>query len=257
MQQLEVKGYWNSFWTNRKNFGSQNDFYFQELSSDAIIHFLKPEYTVLNVGCGDGYGFDKYSDSVSKIIGMDYSSEAIEKANKQYKSLIDDGKAKFIVGDLLEKQPDLVGMFDAVISERCLCNLDTEENQKQALAIISDYLKPNGIAIICEPSEQGYNSLDKIRSQFALPPIKRHWHNLLINEEIFKTAKNLVVKDRFTFGVYTLISRLFYPLYIYPEEPKFDSDINKISAILCKEMMSESGYENIPSQHVLYVLRRV
>jgi len=253
----DVQEYWNLFWTKRKEPGSQNDFFFQSLSSNAIIRFLRPDYTVLNVGCGDGYGFDRYCEVTKKMVGLDYSPEAIEKANNRYRNLVESGKAEFIVGDLLNEDSTLIGVFDAVISERCLCNLNSEEKHKKALEIIGNYLKPNGIAIISEPSLQGYNALDKIRLNFELTPIKRHWHNVLVNEDIFKSLKTLEIQEKYTFGVYTLISRLFYPLYIYPQEPMFDSDINKVAAFLCEKIMMESDYDNIPSQHVLYVLRRI
>lgn len=253
----DVQEYWDSFWTKRKEAGSQNDFFFQSLSSNAIIRFLKPDHSVLNVGCGDGYGFDKYCEIAKEMVGLDYRAEAIEKANNHHKNLVENGKAKFLVGNLLELDSSLISRFDVVISERCLCNLDSEDNQKKALEIIGNYLKPGGIALICEPSLQGYDALDKVRANFELPPIKRHWHNVLMNEEIFKSLKTLKVQEKYTFGVYTLISRLFYPLYIHPQEPKFDSDINKIAGFLCEKIMMENGYDDIPSQHVLYVLRRV
>lgn len=252
-----VQEYWSSFWTKRERPGSQNDFFFQLLSTNAILRFLKPDYYVLNVGCGDGYGFDKYCEAAKKVIGLDYSPEAIEKANIQCKNLIEMGKAEFIVGNILDVETNLIDKFDAVISERCLCNLNSEESQKKALEIINSYLKPNGIAIIVEPSLQGYDALDKIRLSLDLPPIKRHWHNVLINEKIFEKLKGYEIVEKHTFGVYTLISRIFYPLYIYPQEPAFDSDINKIAGLVCEKIMMENGYDNIPSQHVLYVLRRI
>ncbi|HGJ65031.1 TPA: class I SAM-dependent methyltransferase [bacterium] len=251
-----IKQYWDLFWTNRTEIGSQNDHLFQELSSCAITRFLKPNYITLNVGCGDGYAFNKYCEIVKKMIGMDYSQKAIDKANDNHKTLVQQGKAEFFIGDLLEVQNNFINKFDAVISERCLCNLDSEDKQKRALTLIGDYLKPDGIAIICEPSLQGYDSIDQIRSEFGLEPIKRHWHNLLVNEGIFSEIETLKVEERYTFGVYTLLSRLFYPIYIFPQEPKFDSDINKISAILCEKIMTKKGFKDIPSQHVLYILRR-
>jgi len=257
MQTLDVKSYWDTFWENRAIPGSQNDRLFQELSIQAIIRLLKPDDIALNVGCGDGYGFDEYCSIVKKITGMDYSVEAIDKANEIHSDLIDVGKAEFIVGNLLEIQPELLEKFDVVISERCLCNLDTEEKQKNALLIIAKYLKPKGLALICEPSLQGYDAIDKIRQRLELEPIKRHWHNVLLNEDMLTELEPFIIQERYTFGVYTLLSRLFYPLYIHPQEPQFDNDINKIASILCREIMTEPQYKNIPSQHTLYILRRV
>ncbi|MGB9596144.1 MAG: class I SAM-dependent methyltransferase [Candidatus Poribacteria bacterium] len=148
-----VQQYWSSFWAKREKPGSQNDFFFQSLSTNAILRFLKPEYYVLNVGCGDGYGFDKYCEASKKVVGLDYSPEAIEKANIQYKDLVKIGKAEFIVGNILN----------------------------------------------IEPSLQGYDALDGIRTSLNLPPIKRHWHNVLINEEIFKDLKAYEIIEKHTF----------------------------------------------------------
>lgn len=252
-----VKGYWKSFWEKREIPGSQNDLFLQKLSLNAVLRFLRHDENVLSVGCGDGYGFDKYAERVGKLVGIDYSTGAVDKAGKKYRSLIEQGKLSFAVGNILEKEPEYVGKFDAVITERCLCNMKTAINQKKALEIIKDYLKPSGRAIICEPSLQGYDAVDKVRAAFGLVPLKRHWHNILFDERIVNECEFFEKKERYTFGVYTLISRVFHPLLVHPDEPRFDSDINRIAAEICKVVMADKGYSDIPSQHVLYVLQRV
>lgn len=252
-----VKEYWESFWDKRTELGSQNDLFFQTLSFNTISKFLNNKEAVLSVGCGDGSGFDKYIEKVEKIVGIDYSEAAIKKARQRYELNISQGSMDFFVCNLLRKEPRLVGKFDTVISERCLCNLDTKENQKLAIGILKDYLKPSGRAIICEPSLQGYDTIDKVRKVLGLAPLKRHWHNLLLDENILNNSEFFEVKQRYTFGVYTLLSRVFYPVFIYPEEPKFNHEINKIAAEICEKIMMEEVLNDIPGQHILYVLQRI
>lgn len=245
---------WELFWEERKETGSQDDSCFQELSLDVILKFLKPVDNILSVGCGDGYGLDKYC-KFANVVGMDYSSKAIKIASELHKNLIDTGKMELVVCDLLNVQQSFVGRFDTVVSERCLCNLKSKKDQIKALEIIGNYLKPDGIAIVCEPSKQGYILVNKMRKIFGLSPLKKHLYNLRLDEAIFFSIESMKVQEHYTFGVYTLISRIFYPLLIYPKDPRIGSKENKIATSLCKQMITEPGY-NIPSQHVLYILRR-
>lgn len=252
----DIKKYWDTFWDNRKDFGSQNDLFFQELSSDVIASLLKPEEVALDVGCGDGCNSGKYARIVKKVIGFDYSESAIKKATVDNRAMIEKGKMSFAIWNLLEKRSSFTEVFDVVICERTLSNLSKLKEQETALGIMRDYLKIGGRAIICEPSLEGYDRLDEIRKSFGLPVLKRHWHNLLVDEKILQCSKFFEIEKRVTFGVYSLISRVFYPLFILPDEPVFDSKVNKIAKDICRSLMMQDEYSNLPSQHILYVLRK-
>ena len=115
-----IKDFWDCFWEIRQDVGSQNDILFQELSTQTIMKFLKPGCSILNVGCGDGNGSDKYCSIAADIVGVDYSTKAIKKANEIHHDLVSAKRAKFIVGDILEIQPELINKFCVVITERCL-----------------------------------------------------------------------------------------------------------------------------------------
>jgi len=252
-----IKGYWDRFWTERAYPGSQNDLIFQHLSLEMILRWIEPGSEILSVGCGDGFGFSRYCEIAKRVVGLDYSEEAIRSATRNCQDLIRTGRLILIVGDVLKRDAALIEQFDVAISERCLCNLASREDQEKAIHLIKDYVRVGGRAILCEPSLQGYDWMDRVRERLCLSKLKRHWHNLPLDEGLVSEAESFRIESRYSFGVYSLISRVFHPLYVHPEEPQFSSRINEIAAQICKKLMMEEECLTIPGQHVLYVLRRV
>lgn len=241
-----MKKYWENFWYLRQECGSQNDPFFQKASINAIAHVLNSCDNLLILGCGDGFGIEKYSEKASNITGIDYSESAIKKARGRYSAF------QFLHGNILQKQFQN-DQFDAVISERCLCNLASVHDQVRIFGIVHDYLRKNGQFIVCEPWLQGYDAIDKIRAAFSLEPLKRHWHNILLDDDII-TKSGFEIAGSYTFGIYSLISRIFHPVYVYPEEPRFNNRINEIGSLINNETMFLDDFAHLPSQHILYNL---
>ncbi len=240
-----IKQYWEKFWESREDPGSQNDKIFQKLSHERIYDCMVPCDNLLVIGCGDGDGIELYQKRAINVTGIDFSEDAIHKARSKFV------KHTFIVSDILTTNlPD--GSFDSVISERCITNLDTISMQLKAFEEIYRILKPGGVFYMCEPTLNGYDAVDKLRELVGLSKIKRHWHNLLIDENNGFGKLTLISKQNF--GLYTLISRIIYPLYVYPEEPAFDSKMNEVAYKISNTMFSY-GYE-IPSQHTLYTFMK-
>lgn len=244
----EIKTYWEDFWNKRKISGSQNDTFFQEISSDAIFYVLPECDMLLIVGCGDGTGIKKYTKKAKTVVGLDFSEIAIKKARPLFPNV------EFVIGDILQKQFANNG-FDVIISERCICNLKTPEEQILALAQLYKCLKTDGILILCEPWLQGYDRIDEIRKSMNLKPLKRHWHNVLLDQVIVEKSQFHILEIN-TFGIYSIISRIFHPAFVQPKEPQFDDNINRLGALINNAVMFNDGFNNLPSQHILYILKK-
>lgn len=94
----------------------------RQQSVDYILGFLKPEYTVLDLGCSRGEITLRLAERTKKVVGVDHSEEAITVARSQAKQ-----NTHFHVGDaeafLLASEEN----FDVLILSHILEHLDDPE----------------------------------------------------------------------------------------------------------------------------------
>jgi ubiquinone/menaquinone biosynthesis C-methylase UbiE len=138
------------------------------------------------------------------------------------------------VGDAL-RLPFDDGRFDCAITERCLLNLPTREDQQRAIQEIHRVLKPEGVYLMVEGTEDGLQRLNSLRTKLGLAPIPTadsdNISSLKFREkEIEEFLMPLFeVETRQYWGTYYLISRVVHPLLVHPKEPRFDAPINTIA----------------------------
>jgi len=97
--------------------------------------------TVLDVGCGTGFFAFSVAKRGARVLGIDFSEEAIEIANSQY--LHKNLEFKSIdVGKIKEK-------FDVIVSNGTLEHLD---DPLKTLKLFKKHLNPNGKIIITSPN---------------------------------------------------------------------------------------------------------
>lgn len=86
-----------------------------------------PEYTVLDIGCGEGVITIPLARKVSKIIGIDLSEKMLEilseKADKEGLENLE-----YFNGDLMNINYEDIGKFDIVVASRCLNGIKDIEN---------------------------------------------------------------------------------------------------------------------------------
>ncbi len=99
---------------------------------------------ILDAGCGAGYGCDLLSRVAQKIIGVDYSQEAIDYAKKHYSY----PNLKFRMMDFLALDFD-DGTFDLVT---CLEVIEHLRDDHIFLKKAFHILKPNGVLVISTPN---------------------------------------------------------------------------------------------------------
>ncbi|MFX3625314.1 MAG: class I SAM-dependent methyltransferase [Ectobacillus sp.] len=132
-------------WDERADFWNQNS---QEMwdcgSRSKIIPFFRKYVahgsSVLDVGCGDGYGTYKLSQAGYKAYGVDISEAMIQKGKERGEG----ENLSFIMGDLTAL-PFEAGQFDAVLAVN---SLEWTESPLKALYEMRRVLKPDGVACV-------------------------------------------------------------------------------------------------------------
>ena len=217
---------------------THSDVWQRWLEMEMIRDHLKPTDRVLDVGCGNGYTTKQIAPLVGEIVGIDYSDEMIHRAvtGEPVGQAKCEASPQFRVQNVLDLDPSSLGLFDVVLSERCLINLTSWDDQKRALANISSVVKPGGRFIFVEGCKQGRERLDELRQAVGLDKMPDVWHNLDFDEQdtLAYLRRFFTVEHRAHLGVYDFISRVVHPLMVAPEQPCYDSKYNKIAAELCR-----------------------
>lgn len=105
--------------------------------------YLKPQDSLLDLGCGNGRVFEFLEKSALNIdyIGYDFSQNLLKQGRKKYP------KAHFIEGDMAELPFDDCS-FDNVWAIASFHHLPTAELRQKCLRQISRVLKPSGYLVI-------------------------------------------------------------------------------------------------------------
>ena len=184
------------YWNNRAKGASMNgdspqattdDIYLRNLEAtvldNAIKSIKKNKIKVLDIGCGDGLTTCRLSqnDKIQSITGIDYSEEMIEIAIRR-KAELKTSNLNFQVGNVLELVTNVEEKFDLIITNRCLINLESWEDQKKAIEQIYDILELGGSYFATENFLDGQNNMNSLRKSIGLSEIPVRWHNLFYDE---------------------------------------------------------------------------
>ncbi len=252
------------FWNSRANLGplaGTNDFGLKQLEMETLATYIRDGQKVLDLGCGSGTTAFALNESKNlEITGMDFSPEMVKEANQERdKRGISAEKLNFFVQDIREIDGLLreqAGLYDVVMTERVLINLETWEEQKNAIKKIMQLVKPGGLYLMCENLREGLENLNLMRKDVGLEPIVSPWHNRYLQlEEVAEIDFAEIVEQRDFTSVYYLFSRVINAWLAREsgEEPKYDAPINRLSL----ELSKFSQFENLNvGQTRLWVLRR-
>jgi len=223
---MKVKEYWDAQAQKHQDnpLATTGDVLAAELEIREILKYLQDGQKVLDIGCGNGYKdveFCKQKNITLK--GIDFSEEMIAIA-KQHES----DRLKFEQGDILIlTEPD---KYDIVITDRCLINLGSADEQVRAIDSIYKLLKPSGVYLMLECTKWGLANINKVRERFNLSPIEERWHNNYLNREVLQYAflKFKPCEINSFNSTYFLISRTINALL----GNQYDSEINQYAAQL-------------------------
>jgi len=215
------------------------DKFLKELEINSILKYI-PNQTkkVIDIGCGNGFSTWQFAkDRRVDIIGLDYSEKMIEQAKKNIKKQNKlKGKIDFVVGSVLNLSNFQKSSFDIVISDRCLINLISLNDQKIAIKEINRILKKKGKYIMCEDTQEGLSKINDLRRLADLQEIPNHWHNIYLNEHkllpYIKKYFKVIKVDNFS-SLYYVASRIFNAVAADDKsKPDYLSDINKVASKL-------------------------
>jgi ubiquinone/menaquinone biosynthesis C-methylase UbiE len=178
---------------------------------------------VLEIGCGNGYtlGLLKERFSAFNFTGLDFSEDLLKIANERKLQGVN-----FLQGDARKLQFDN-DSFDVIFTERCIINLLTWPEQQQALQEMQRILRKGGYILFMESFSDGYNNLNKARTELGLDAIPMPHHNLYFEKETFEPyagqlftimnpldmgAANENVLNRNFLSTHYFVARVMHPL---------------------------------------------
>lgn len=241
----KIKNYWNKRSEQNKTelTATTNDVYLRELEIQNIIttlhHLDSIEIkSVVDVGCGDGHTLIKLAEHFPKIkfLGIDYSENMIESAKKylEDKPQLREN-IEFMIGDVLELKKVLSDRhFDIIMTDRCLINLETAEQQSLAIDQISEHVSPGGYYLAIENFIEGHDNMNQARKKVGLSEIPIRWHNRYFTYHDFVE----MIKKYFTLdkiinfsSSYYFATRVIYSqmCQMKNEQPDYNHEIHQLA----------------------------
>lgn len=210
------------------------DHFYRDLEIRQILPYLTGYRDILDVGCGNGYSTAKFADHHphAHVLGIDISEEMVKSAWEHHSR----DNTSYEVCDVRDAS-FYCHEFDCVVSERCLINLETWNEQAKAIIELKGCLTTGGRLIIVENIKEGLHNLNRLRKRFDLPEIKERWHNRYMTlAELMPLLElhfdNIHVRN--IGNLYYILSRVVYAALCQKEgkEPEYDNPINEIASQL-------------------------
>jgi ubiquinone/menaquinone biosynthesis C-methylase UbiE len=201
-----------------------------------LAHYLKEGDRVLDAGCANGYTTVQLArQKPIRITGIDYASSMIDYANLNLgRAGRLNGSASFRVGNFLDLDfPD--NSFDKVITKRCMINLGSADHQKTALLEAWRVLKPGGLFLISEVTEQTADNLNRLRKRLGLETMVPLWHNCYLDEPDFLSfASNYfeIKQVRRFSSTYYVLTWAIYPFFIRNGQRNYRNLIHRLGVHL-------------------------
>ena len=179
---------------------------------------MSPLESIVDIGCGDGYTIEKLSEKYNcNFFGIDKTKELLDIAEKRGTN------CAFFEGDATSLKFD-DDFFDIILTQRCLINLFSWDEQKKALNEIYRVLKPGGYYLMIEGFIDGLQNNNKARIECGLSEIKEASFNKCIDKKLFLEAvdgKFSVTGESYNFlSSHYFISRVLHALVTKGEQIK-------------------------------------
>ena len=219
------------------------DYNLRELEIVTAVECMRNGDTVLDVGCGLGYAATHYAlRKPVTVHAIDYAENMIagakELLQENHRVLADRGSIQEAsVTDL----PYASDSIDVVSSSRCLMALLEWDRQKKALQEIHRVLKPGGTLVLMEGTLEGLERLNQVRVEYGLEPIAADGRDRLFTrkfpeKELLDFCRPFYTLERIQrFGMYYFLTRIFQPLLVAPEKPRYDHPINAVALEIARK----------------------
>lgn len=190
---MKVNEYWDQRAQSHEKNATTDDVFLRVLERQVLSDELNKlgcgaDSDILDLGCGDGEtSWHLWKEFGCHVLGVDYSPAMIQLAKKRLSDISRMPRVDFLLGDVREPTKLLGDMrFDFVMTDRCLINLESAEEQFELIQGIANLLRPDGYFLAIENFQEGQESLNYLRKLFDLPPIPIRWHNRYFNEWEFE-----------------------------------------------------------------------
>ncbi|UCC43552.1 MAG: methyltransferase domain-containing protein [Candidatus Zixiibacteriota bacterium] len=210
----------------------------------AALSSLPETADILDIGCGNGYTLLSLAKKMcANFVGLDFSAKMIQGAHTLRTRMKDQLKClpEFREADIRALPYD-DNSVDVVLSERCLQNLPSRDDQYATLDEVSRVLRPGGRYLMVEGTEDGLERLNELRLKVGLEAIPSvapdNVSALKFREAELENEleKRFEIADRQYFGTYYLISRVVHPLLVYPDSPRFEARINNVARQIAEHL---------------------
>jgi ubiquinone/menaquinone biosynthesis C-methylase UbiE len=221
-------------------YATSRDYNARELEIAAIAAHV-PSGDVVDLGCGNGYTLISLAVSrgeVNRFVGVDFSEKLIAGAQTLLGEMAVQHGPKFVCADAIQYVAEMnESSIDCFITERFLLNMPDEKTQRNLIRGVYRVLKPGGRFLMCEGSMEGFRNLNALRRSVGLGEIAETSADNLsairfedAEIEAFVTeGVGFRLLHKLGFATYFVISRVFHPLLIAPETPRFRSKINDLA----------------------------
>lgn len=183
------------------------------LEVDFVRRLLKFSDVLADVGCGDAVATRRYAPHVAEAWGLERSERLLGSA-RATQAADPLPNLRLEHADILELG-EYAGRFDVVVTERVLINLPSWELQARAIDSLAGSLKPGGMYVMLEVTEDGQGILDDWRAAAGLPPIGARWHNLPLDFEQLAAyvEPTFELVERSGFDLFYLLTRVYTPMF--------------------------------------------
>lgn len=244
-------------------YATSRDYNARELEIAAIRAALGAPGRLLDLGCGNGYTLLVLGEAMPgwDLLGIDFSPNLIAGANQlltQRRGTLQ-SVPRFLEADALAHLAQSAdASVDYVLTERFIQNMPNEAVQIDVLRQIRRILRPGGLLLMCEGSDDGFEALNDIREKMALPRIPSTSRENVSAirfeddsiERIATQELGYVLRSKAGFSTFFLIARVLHPLLVAPDPPRFDARINELARELQMNAPMLPGF----GSNVLWVL---
>jgi len=205
----------------------------RDLELDFVFAHLPRAGRVVEVGCGNGYVSRQVRERVAQLDSFDYAENMVERARRSY----GEQNNRFFHGSVLDPSACAGETYDAAICVRVLINLRDLAEQAAAIGNIAGWLKPGGTLILVEGFRDGFDALNRLRHDIALPDILPAAINCYVGltELMPKIEERFEIVDTFHTGMFDFLTRIIYPRLVGPDRVGEDGEFHRKIEIVARQ----------------------